>query len=86
MVAGSSLSNSRVLKEETQHLVGGVGAVRVGIGASGASARPGVSRAVNQPHLVSNPACMIEILRVSVAVAASYPATAAFRAETRAAA
>ena len=57
----------RVLQEEPNHLAGGIGSARKGVGSGGAAARPGVAGPMNDPLFRHRLAAGISIQYAAVA-------------------
>src|SRR5262249_41065065 len=60
---------ARLLEEEAQHLAGGIGASRIGVGAPGAPARPRMTAPVNEPLLEDRPPARITLHGAAVGMA-----------------
>ncbi len=63
-----------VLEEEAQHLVRGIGSVRIGLGASTASARPGMPGAVDDPLLEDRLPAPVNVESAALGTPAGDPA------------
>jgi hypothetical protein len=63
----------RVLEEEPQHLPRGVRPSRIGIGASGAAARPGVSGTMDLPVLKDCPPARVGMDGAGIGMSSGYP-------------
>src|SRR5258707_9385353 len=72
-VGVSSAFRQRVLDEESEHLPRGVGPPRIGVGAGGTAARPGMAGSVDDPLLEDRPPARIDMDRAAVGVPAGHP-------------
>src|SRR6266851_4733227 len=66
-------ATQRALDEESEHLPRGVGPPRIGVGAGGTAARPGMAGSVDDPLLEDRPPARIDMDRAAVGVPAGHP-------------
>jgi hypothetical protein len=75
--------SARVLEEEAQHLPRGVRPSRVGVGASGAASRPGVSGAMDLPVLKDCPPARVGMDCAGICMSAGNPTAMYFLLQVR---
>src|SRR5712691_3062355 len=64
-----------MLEEEAQHLLRGVRSLRIGVGACGASSRPGVSGTMDFPVLKDCPAARVGMDCAGIGMSSWHPTT-----------